>query len=75
MKIHVAYDKEGRILTAVSREDASGPYVTSQEQQGLELADFETPRELGGKRFRELPVNDVRVDTVAKRLVVNHPKR
>jgi hypothetical protein len=74
MKIHVAYDVQGRILTAVSRAGGPGPTVSSADREGVEIADFDVPEDFEGKHLREF-LHLVRVDTRAKRLVIDHPKR
>ncbi len=67
MKVHVAYDTNGRILTAVARAGA-GPTVSAEAKQGVEVGDFDVPAEFEGKRLREF-LHLLRIDTKAKRLV------
>jgi hypothetical protein len=68
MKIHVAYDAHGRILTAVSRAATErGPMVHIAPQHGAEIADFDLPKEFEGKHPREF-LHLLRVDTKNKRL-------
>ena len=71
MKIHVAYDVQGRILTAVPRAGATaGPTVSLGPKQGAEVADFDVPEEFAGKHLREF-LHLLRVDTKGKRLVAD----
>ena len=71
MKIQVAYDVQGRILTAVPRAGTtSGPTVSLAPQQGSEVAEFDVPKEFEGKHFREF-LHLLRVDTQGKRLAAD----
>jgi hypothetical protein len=68
MTIHLAYDANGNILTAVPRTgSASGPTLTIAPQHGAEIGDFDVPEEFVGKQFHEF-MHLLRVDTTAKRL-------
>jgi hypothetical protein len=70
MKIQVAYDMHGRILTAASRAGTkSGPTVSLAPHQGAEVADFDVPEEFEGKHLSEF-LHLLRIDTKGKRLVV-----
>lgn len=68
MKIHLAYDANGTILTAVPRTGAtSGRTLSIAPQPGAEIADFDAPEEFAEKQFHEF-VHLLRVDTKTKRL-------
>jgi hypothetical protein len=68
MKVHIAYDSDGRILTAVPRTGA-GPTVSAEAKQGVEVGDFDVPEGFEGKHLREF-LHLLRIDTKGKRLVV-----
>jgi hypothetical protein len=70
MKIHVAYDRDGRVLAAVLQPDAeAGPSVHLAPQAGSDVAEFDAPAQFEGKRLDEF-MHLVRVDKAGKRLVV-----
>jgi hypothetical protein len=70
MKLHLAYDTQGRILAAVPRPGpGAGPSLSLPAQAGAEVADFDPPAEFAGKHPREF-LHRLRVDIKSKRLVV-----
>jgi hypothetical protein len=69
MQLHVAYDAQGRILTAVLLVSAgSAPTLSIGPKQGTEIADLDIPKEFEGKPLSDF-VHLLRVDVKAKRLV------
>jgi hypothetical protein len=70
MKIHVAYDQDGRLLAAVLQPGANaGPTIHLAPQAGADLAELDAPAQFEGKRLDEF-MHLLRVDTAAKRLIV-----
>lgn len=74
MKIHVAYDHDGRVLAAVTLPVANaGPSVHLAPQAGSDLAELDVPAEFEGKNLHEF-MHLVRVDKASKRLVASKPQ-
>lgn len=70
MRIRAAYDRDGRILTAIPVDDEnSEPTVHMGEKLGADIAEFTVPSEFEGKKFHEF-VHLLRVETVSMRLVI-----
>ena len=67
MKIAVAYDKQGKILAALTILPGHRlrPHV---EAEGTSSAEIEVPSEFDGKRLHEF-LHHLRVDTETRRLV------
>ena len=69
MKLQVAYDSQGRILTVVPRAiTKSGPTVSVEPRDGAEIGEFDVPKEFEGNQLNEF-VHLLRVDTKGKRLI------
>jgi hypothetical protein len=70
MKIHLAYDHQGRILAAVLQPGSnSAPRVRFAAQPGATVGDFDLPPELEEKRLAEF-LHFLSVNDTEKRLVV-----
>ena len=66
MKLHVAYDQKGQIVTATEAVKGADLPVGGH---GLTVAELEVPKALAGKKFQEL-VHELRVDIQAGQLAV-----
>ena len=73
MRIQVAYDSDGRILTAIpSANENSGTTMHIVQQSGANVGHFDVPREFEGNEFRDF-VHLVKVDTVTMQLTAADP--
>jgi hypothetical protein len=70
MKIHVAYDLNGRILAAILQQGPdSDPRVHFRPRSGANIGEFDVPPEFEGKRLHEF-LASLSVNHTEKQLVV-----
>jgi hypothetical protein len=67
MKLHVAYDQNGRIVGA-AEVDPKGAGDKPVAQPGVSVAELDVPKEFHGKNFSEY-LHHLHVDVGARKLV------
>jgi hypothetical protein len=71
MKVQIAYDVEGRVLTALPRAGTKSEpkKISAGAPQGAQVGEFDIPKEFEGKHLHEF-VHLLRVDVTSTRLTI-----